>query len=327
MACEREVNHLFKFDNNGEHTNVFSKWPIPDDTEQIILDFVQKKRLEALESQFDTLSRTVAELKEKYQSGRRYDMSSNDKRQLAKQIGNGNRKRSAVLKEMVPHILYLQNRQHLYFLIRLPSQMEQFSVWSNAAMNGTPFWISEQNEDEDRKKKAKGKAVEIFLKINRALEHITTVIPRELKDAHFFFSKIEEDLKEHVLPLGQYMHEVGLEDLANSNNCSEFHQFCSGLHVIGADTLVNATRNRVDLEELAEMLTLRFSQPDGDLYQTIASALQGVMFQIAPNSFSSPSFAPLSHNYTRMDYVKPHVPEAKNTKNWCRIVSLGQTGG
>ena len=316
-----ELSALFTFDEQNDETRVLCTWPIQENTEKIILEFVQKTKLEVLQSKFGSLCRAVSELKNKYQSGRRSDMSSKEKRKLAKQIGSGNKKRSNILTEMVPYIQYLRSKENPVFTILLPKEDDLFHIWAEAAMSGMPFWACEKSEAELKIKKAKEEAVEKFLKLNRAIEHITAVIPREMRDAHNFFSEMEEDLKVHILPTRQYLQEVCLEEVNTRNGGTEFHLFCLGLYAMGRDTLINLCKARVNLEELAAELTVRFSPQGGDLHHLMETEFQTEGFQIRPTSFSWPSFTLPSANYTSKEYVEPYVPDATRTKNrQCIIV-------
>ena len=319
-AREQDIPGDFYTVVSSEGTSVWVAWPLCRDIEDAILDFVHIRNLEALESQFDAQSKAVCCLKEKFQTGNRSDMTSKDKRRLAAQISRGNKKRTSLLKDMVPHIQFLQTSS-VFFPVRLPR--EEFHSWCETALSGSPFWSNEQDDHEGAKNKAKGEAVELFLKINRALEHISEVLPRELKDAYNFYCQLEGELKGHELSVGEHLEALGClgedEQSTDNDKTTVLRQFCSGLHVLGRDALLTVVKARKHLEIEAKDLHRRLSSDDGDLQRVLNSAFGSRHFCNRPNSFRWPSFS-LSEQTVETAQRAPHLPTAAETARTTPVV-------
>jgi hypothetical protein len=186
---------------------------------KVVLDRLHISRLRELQLKHDSSLFKEHSLRQSQQSGTQQHLTSIQKRRLAKKIGDTKRKRMTLLNQMERHVNHLG--------------LQTPQGWKKDAIDGRSFWespVEMSNQDCPSSLEIKS-IVELFLKRQRAWEHLTMVLPREIFDAVNFFKSIKTSAI------------VSSEAVLASPIAPELAAYRSGIHISCMDIASSASQS------------------------------------------------------------------------------------
>lgn len=161
--------------------------PISTTRQCDVVVYIHQSDLSALQSDHDKLLLEETALVQRQTSGRLAHRTTSDKRNHDKLLRSVQRSRRDAINKMRPHVEFLQAvPDHPGLPPELPDD------WERLAREGSPFWhVGDVVPADGPSEREKDAVVEFFLKRCRAWEQLTSIVPREARDALEHLSLLE----------------------------------------------------------------------------------------------------------------------------------------